>query len=273
VNMAMEGFYGVQAGAVLNLSRGSFKGAQLATANWSHGDFRGLQGSVVNYNNGAFVGLQAGVVNVNREELRGLQLAVVNVGGTVTGTQIGVVNIASKVKGAQIGVVNVADSVEGASVGIIPYVRDGYHTVAAWTGDLSQTNLSLKLGARHFYTLLGVGITKGDDDRTTYSTHFGFGFHITPTRTPLFVDVDLVATQMGNSSDFGERDSIIGTLRAVVGYQFARHFAVTFGPTYNVQTSWNNADYKTGLGILEHTKINGDTTVRMFPGFAFGVQL
>ena len=273
VNMAMEGFHGLQAGAVLNLSQGSFKGAQLATANWSHGDFRGLQGSVVNYNNGAFVGLQAGVVNVNRDNLHGLQLAVVNVGGTVTGTQLGVVNIATRVKGAQIGVVNVAGSVEGASVGVIPFVRDGYHTLTAWTGDLSHANLSLKTGARHFYTLLGGGVTKGDDDRTTYSTHFGLGFHITPSRTPLFVDVDIVATQMGNSSDFGKRDSIIGTFRAVVGYQVARHLAVTFGPTYNVQSSWNKSDYKTGLGILEHTKIDGDTTVRMFPGFAFGVQL
>jgi len=273
VNMAMEGFHGLQAGAVLNLSQGSFKGAQLATANWSHGDFRGLQGSVVNYNNGAFVGLQAGVVNVNRDNLHGLQLAVVNVGGTVTGTQLGVVNIATRVKGAQIGVVNVAGSVEGASVGVIPFVRDGYHTLTAWTGDLSHANLSLKTGARHFYTLLGGGVTKGDDDRTTYSTHFGLGFHITPSRTPLFVDVDIVATQMGNSSDFGKRDSIIGTFRAVVGYQVARHLAVTFGPTYNLQSSWNKSDYKTGLGILEHTKIDGDTTVRMFPGFAFGVQL
>jgi hypothetical protein len=287
VNMALNGFTGIQVGATLNLSRGTFTGAQLGTANWSHGDFRGLQGSVVNYNNGTFHGLQAAVVNVNRYTLHGMQagvvnlaggtegiaVAVVNIGGNVSGTQIGVVNIADKVKGAQIGVVNVADSVQGASIGLIPFVRDGYHTVSAWTGDLSRTNLSLKLGARHFYTLLGGGITNDADSRTTYSTHLGLGFHITSQQSPLFVDVDIFATQMGNSSDFGERDSVIGTFRAVVGYQIARHLALTLGPTYNVQTSWNKSDYKIGSGILEHTKINGDTTVRMFPGLAFGLQI
>lgn len=287
VNMALDGFYGLQAGAMLNVSRGNFEGAQTATANWSQGNFRGMQAAVANYNDGAFVGLQAGVVNVSRGDLRGLQagvinfaggidglaLAVVNIGGTVTGTQIGVINIATKVKGTQLGIINVADEVEGASVGIIPFVRDGYHGLSVWSGDVSRMNMSLKLGARHFYTVLGGGITTGDDDRQTYSTHLGMGFHITPSRRPLFVDVDLVGTQFGNANDYGQRASVLGTLRAVVGYQLASHLAVTLGPTFNVQTSWNNRDYKVGSGTWEKVSREGETTLRMFPGFAFGLQI
>lgn len=288
VNMALGGFYGLQTGALLNVSHGAFTGVQAAMFNWSEGDFKGVQAAVINYNSGKFVGFAPAVINVNRGEFKGfqagvvnlagvldgsLQMGVVNIGGTVTGAQIGVVNVASKVKGTQIGVVNVANSMEGASVGIIPFVRDGYHGLSFYTSDTSRTNVSLKLGARHFYTVLGGGITKGDDDRQTYSTHLGLGFHITPPGGPMWVDLDVVGTQMGNSSDYGERDSTLGTLRAVLGYSVAKHFALTLGPTFNVETSWNKMDYKAGLGVLEKVYRDGDTTVRLYPGFVLGVQI
>lgn len=302
VNIATGGFTGFAGAGLANVSRGPFKGAQLSSLNWSDGDFTGLQAASINFNDGAFRGLQAASVNVNgggftgmqagavnvnggwlkgvqagavnvSEGLNGVQVAAVNIGGDVSGTQIAAINVARKVRGAQIGVINVAESVEGESLGLLPLVKDGYHRLALWSSDLSLSNLGIKLGGRHVYTLLGGGLGSGNDERRTYSTFVGLGGHITPWGGPLFLDIDLVATQQGNRDDFGERDSLVGTLRVVLGYEIARSFAVTLGPTYNVLTSWEGQDYETGLGVFEKVYREGDTTVRLFPGFVLGVQI
>lgn len=286
VNMALGGFKGFQAGALLNVSKDWFKGMQASTINWSQGDFLGLQAGVFNNNAGDFEGLQAGVVNLNggtfegvqagvvniAEAMSGTQVAVVNIGGSVSGSQIGVVNIATKVGGFQAGVVNVADSVDGASLGLLPIVGDGYHRLALWSSETSLSNLGLKLGSRHVYTLLGGGLTNGPDDRSLYSLHLGLGVHI-PASSRLFVDIDLVGTQLGNRSDFGQRASVLGSLRVVLGYQIARHLAITLGPTYNVLTSWNDEDYDVGWSLGRSTIEEGEATLRMYPGFVLGVQL
>lgn len=287
VNMAFAGFKGLQAGAVLNVSKGTLVGLQAATANWSQGDVRGVQAAVFNMNAGSVTGLQAGVININggqvdglqagvvniSEGVEGAQIAVVNIGDSVAGSQIGVINVATKVSGFQLGVINVADSVGGASVGLLPLVAKGYHALAAWSSETSASNLGIKLGSQHVYTLFGGGLTNGPSDENQWSLHLALGVHLPAAQGRLFVDIDVMASQIGSRSDFGERASVLGALRAVVGYRVARHFALTLGPTYNVLTSWNGEDYDVGWSFARHVEREGEATIRMYPGFVLGFQI
>jgi hypothetical protein len=155
-------------------------------------------------------------------------------------------------------------------------VGDGYNHLTTWSSDVSLANLGVKLGTRHFYVLLGAGITNGDRSRngTLLSTQLGFGAHLVPGDGRLFVDVDVVSAAISRSDDLGQdQDGQLGTLRLSVGWQLASHLALVGGPTYNVQTSWNGADHQPGLGFAERVIRDGATTVRMFPGFVLGLQI
>jgi hypothetical protein len=123
--------------------------------------------------------------------------------------------------------------------------------------------------------LLGAGLTtdaEATGDRP-FSMSFGLGGHITPVPGPLFFDVDVVSTQYAGRGQWENQDRNLASLRLQVGWQLARRFAITAGPTFNVQTTWDGADYTPGLGIAQRVYREGDTTVRLFPGFVVGVQL
>ncbi len=268
-NYAAGSFHGVQLG-IVNYSLSEFKGVQLGVLNAGRGPASGAFVSVVNSYGGSHKGLQLAVVNVARET-HGLQLAVVNVGDSVYGMQFGTVNVARTVRGGQFGIVNIARSVEGESFALLPLIGDGYHAVSLWAADTSVLNFGVKLGARHLYTLLGVGIKKDDADRTTYSHHIGFGWHMN-TSSRWFVDLELVSSHFGNDDDFGSRASVLGTLRAVAGYRLVDDLAIIAGPSFNTEVSWEGKDFSDGLGFLQRVEHHGDVTVRQFPGFLIGMQ-
>jgi hypothetical protein len=299
-NIVDDEMRGVQLSPGMNLVRGSARGLQTTSgANVTLGDFRGLQDGVINYIGGELRGVQIGVAGAIRGGMRGLQInvasagegemrgmqmgvvsvasrmygpqiAVVNVGGTVSGMQLGVVNVASKVNGLQLGVVNVADSVAGASVGVVSLVRDGYHRLAFWSSDLSPTNIGFKLGSRHVYTLLGFGVSETDDHKALMHAQAGLGVHVS-LGDRLFLDIDGITSSFGTSADWSQ-DGAFSSLRAVVGWQIFRHLAVTVGPTFNVHVV-ETGERRPGLGWLERTTSDGDTTVRFFPGFVAGLQI
>jgi len=268
-NYATGSFHGVQLG-VVNYSQSEFKGVQLGAINAGRGPRSGVFTSVVNTHEGATTGLQLAVVNVARET-HGLQLAVLNVGDSIHGLQFGTVNVARTVRGGQFGIVNIARSVEGESFALLPLIQDGYHAVSLWSADTSVLNLGVKLGARHLYTLLGVGIKKDDADRTTYSHHIGFGWH-TRTDGRWFLDLELVSSHFGNDDDFGRRASVLGTLRVVAGYRLVDDLAFIAGPSFNTEVSWDGKDFSDGLGFLQRVEHHGDVTLRQFPGFLVGMQ-
>lgn len=279
VNIARDGLAGLQIGAFANIGKGTATGAQVAMANYQDGDVRGTQIAVINAATQKTTGVAVGVANYSGS-VAGAQIGVVNVGGAIGGTQIGVVNIASEFTGAQIGVVNVARRGKGASLGLLPLVGDGYNRVAVWSSDLSSSNLGFKLGTPWLYTVWGFGVTGGDrrTDDTLFALTGGIGTHLVPfaraLRGRLFVDIDAVTTQLAPTDDFdGRSHTNLSSLRLTVGWQLMPRLAITGGPTFNVQTSWDGRDYETGLGIAEKVLRDGDTTVRLFPGFVLGVQI
>ncbi len=299
-NITLGDFRGAQFG-VANWVRGSQRGAQIGNINWTGGDSTGLQAGVFNGTGGKARGGQVGVINLTGGEHhgfeigvanaadglrgfqtgvanvtgagRGFQLGVANVAGEMTGAQISVVNVGRKVRGLQFGVVNIAESVDGASIGIINIIGDGYNKVSLWSSDLLASNVGLKLGSKHAYTLLGFGAGQGEAGKTLYGSSLGLGAHITPWQR-IFIDVDAVGTHFMEEGNWDAENVAMGSLRLTFGFQLFRHLAITAGPTYNVYVrKIAGPDFTPGLGVLESTHRGDEFEARRFPGFLIGLQI
>ncbi|MFP2906190.1 LA_2272 family surface repeat-containing protein [Pyxidicoccus sp. 3LFB2] len=307
-NVAGGDFFGIQSSVGVNVVRGMMEGAQLTVgantvagavngaqmsvgANVATGSVRGAQlGVGLNVAGGPVVGLQAAVGANVASEMSGLQmssgvsyarhisggqLSLINVGGQVNGAQVGLVNVAGRVKGAQVGLLNVAGHTEGESVGLLSFVGNGQAHVQVWGSDVSLTNVGLKLGGRHLYTLLTAGFTPAlDGESRRYVLGAGFGGHIPLGR--FYVDVDVVGSTVHSRRIFEESEHVLGQLRLMAGWQVARRFAVFGGVTANTLVSWDEDERWEDLGIgpeWRETSDGGRTVVRTWPGLVAGVQL
>ncbi|MES1157813.1 MAG: caspase family protein [Haliangium ochraceum] len=294
INWAGGRLRGGQVGGAFNAAGGGY-GYQIAgAANAVKSDFDGLQlagGANVSYRGSRSRGLQlAGGANI-ADTFQGTQIAVFNFGGDVTGAQVGVVNIARKVRGAQIGVVNVAEDMDGASFGLVTFVRNGIHDLDLSVSEVGAPILSGVLGARHFYTRLGVGLLAGpsdipggrdvvsrsEADRKHYLMVWGFGGRLY-LQDRFTVDVEAMGTQYFPTNVFDGNEAenaVTGSLRIIAAVRLAANLRIIFGPTYNVAVGWNGTDLVTGSGFAEAvpTSTSGGTTVRMYPGFMAGLRI
>lgn len=306
VNLAMGGMRGLQMG-MGNVSNREFRGAQLAMANFAAGSMSGAQIGMVNVVKDATHGAQIGLVNVARVPEHGAQVGLVNVQGTAPdthgaqvglvsmtgskerygamislvnvgrrlhGAQIGLVNIADEVEGAQVGLVNFARKNSGVSIGLVPIVLDGDNRFVAWYSTSSMGNVGVKLGTRHVYVLLGAGATNDTyrNGKREISSTFAIGGHGTLTG-PVFLDFDLCGTNFYTIAKDGDEDRQLHALRLQLGYQIARHLAVSAGPTLNVQIAKGEDDrIPRNVNWAMHTWTKDDYTVRLYPGLVAGLQ-
>lgn len=309
-NVAGGDFLGVQSGVGVNVVRGAMEGAQLSVGlNTVAGTVNGAQlGVGANVATGAVRGAQLAVgLNVAGSPMRGLQMAaganiasemsgvqissgvsiarhinggqvsIINVGGAVEGAQVGLVNVAGSVDGAQVGLINVAGRTEGESVGLLSFVGDGQANLAVWSSDVSLTNVGVKLGSKHLYTLLTAGFTPPrGGERRRYTFGAGIGGHIPLDR--FFVDMDLVGSSLHSRHWFSDEESehVLGQFRVMGGWQVARHFALFAGVSANTLVTWNGSDRWNDVGIGPQWREESDggrTVVRTWPGVLAGVQL
>ncbi|MCY1017545.1 hypothetical protein [Pyxidicoccus sp. MSG2] len=268
---------GAQLGVGANVATGAVRGAQLAVGvNVAGGPVRGLQMAA-----GANIASEVSGVQMSSgvsfaRHISGGQVSIINVGGKVDGAQVGLVNVAGSVDGAQVGLVNVAGNSEGESVGLLSFVGNGQAHLLAWSSDVSLTNVGVKLGGKHLYTLLTAGFTPSlGEDRRRYTLGAGFGGHIPLDR--FYVDIDLVGSSLHTRRLFSEDSQhVLGQLRVMGGLQVASHFSVFAGVSANTLTSWNGSDEwkEVGLGLdWREVSDSGRTVVRMWPGVLAGVQL
>ncbi|QQR44992.1 hypothetical protein JKA73_02260 [Myxococcus xanthus] len=276
VNVAGKSLLGAQLGVGANVSGGPVRGLQAAVgANIATGRVHGLQASAGLNVAGQMTGLQmsSGVSYVRN--LSGAQLSIINVGGEVDGAQVGIVNIASNVTGAQVGILNVARELDGEAVGILSFVGGGQAHVQAWASDVALTNVGVKLGGRHIYSLFTVGYSPSiDEDRRRFVMGAGLGGHIPAGR--FFFDIDAVSSTVHTKRLFDDTNHVLAQLRLTAGWQVARHFAVFGGVSANTLVTWDDSDPWKELGIgpqWRHVADEGRTTVRMWPGLLAGVQI
>ncbi|WP_338871704.1 LA_2272 family surface repeat-containing protein [Myxococcus stipitatus] len=262
-NLAGESLNGLQMAVGGNVASGVSRGVQMAAGVNVASDLSGLQ-------------MSSGVSYAGK--LSGAQVSIINVGGSVDGAQVGLVNVASRIDGAQVGLVNVAGETQGESVGLLSFVGNGQANVQVWASDVALTNLSLKLGGQHIYTLLNVGLTPPmGGDRRRYTMGLGIGGHIPLGR--FFVDMDLMGSSVHANRLFDFEDDtnhVLGQLRLIAGWQVARRFAVFGGVSANTLVTWNGSDPWKELGIgpeWKETSESGRTTVRTWPGILAGIQI
>lgn len=285
-NTLGRSMHGVQMAGVTNVVMGQATGAQMAGAvNVAAGMTTGLQAAgVANVAGAPVTGVQmAGVANIARgpvagaqmsgvmnaaEDVSGAQLGVLNIGGDVDGAQVGVVNIARRVRGVQLGVVNVADDVT-LPIGLLSIVREGQIHLQAWASDTSVANVGLKLGSRHVYTLLAVGLDPlSEDMRWTTSAGLGVMMPVGPG----WVSLDGLASNRYRL-DKAENDSLLHTqVRLLGGWQLAKHLSVFAGPTLNVLNDFGSRE-ETSFGSEWMRWSGKDGRVQVWPGLVAGIEI
>ena len=123
-----QNVYGIDLGAVGNITDHTFGGIQLAGGfNWNKGDATiiGLQGALANVNDQktSLIGVQVGAYNHNSGEssLGGVGLGLVNRSDhmNIIGIQAGLYNSAKNVYGFQVGLFNSCDSLHGLQIGLV----------------------------------------------------------------------------------------------------------------------------------------------------------
>jgi len=262
---------GLQASVGLNYVGQRASGAQLAVgANVVAGQATGLQASSGYNHAGALRGVQLGLVGSARE-ITGGQIGLLNIGGKVRGAQIGLINIGGKVRGSQIGLINLAEDSD-APVGLINLVKNGQHHLELWSSDTAPLNVGVKLGGRYVYSVLGVGLQPGEE-KTRWMLGLGLGGHV-PISRRFFLEMDAVAWQINDDQAWTDELNILGKLRVIGGYSFARHFSVFAGATLNVLTT--RVDDGADFGLIRGRRVTSDdaeTTVRIWPGFVAGMRI
>ena len=288
-SLADGGLDGAQFSGLFSHSGAASRGAQFSGL-FSHtdGSLHGFQLAGLFNANSETTGAQlAGLFNTS-EDVRGFQLAgLFNSARDVRGLQFGLVNVARQVKGVQFGLINVSEDVQGVPFGLINVVENGVADLGVATSDLAPAHLTLKLGARSFYTVASFGLQTtgatvydGDKgDRWIGQVGFGTRFSI----HPLELDVELLT---GTFQRFGvwddERLNLINTARFGLSYRIAEHLAIIGGPTVNVlitdsglsaaDLSYTASPFPGLNGEGDEGENVGDVVTTVWPGFFVGAQ-
>lgn len=276
-NVAGRGLRGVQGTVGVNVSTGDTRGVQAAVGANLAGDLRGLQGSVGANLARDGVGAQITVGANLARDLDGGQIGSVNIARDVRGFQIGLVNFGSTITGTQIGLVNFAKEVKGANIALLAFEREGRHDLLLYTSESDLANLELKLGGKHFYTVLGGGVRPGRHGWVG----IGWGGHIDLGST-WWMDLDALGqtytpistfTQPvdGVPTEFRPFGSATGVARArlTVGAQLARQLAVFGGVHMAGRFSvWEPKN----LDVVPAFLADPEEEILLWPGAFVGLQ-
>ena len=286
VNVGAGTVDGLQATGFVNVTTGWQQGGQLSGfVNLLTDSLWGVQGTgFVNVATGGVRGAQlSGFVNYTRH-LRGLQATgFVNVAsGDVQGAQLaGFVNYAHHLKGVQVGLLNVADSVDGVPIGLVSIVRkNGYRRLELWYGDALQANVAFKMGVSRFYNMLVFGTQFADTD-FRWGLGYGVGT-LLPITSAFSMNIDLFTLQVHEDNQRLFESSalnLLNTLRLSLNLQLAKHFTLWAAPTFNVMVSqYQQPDSRIVGSTIAPSwtnydrTFNGQTNVKMWPGFQVGLR-
>ncbi|MDR0457245.1 MAG: caspase family protein [Treponema sp.] len=253
--------------------------------NHTVGNIRGLQASgIYNYAGGDFQGLQtSGIFNHTVGNIRGLQASgIYNYAGEISGVQTGLVNINKGGKGAMFGLVNISKSEDIIPFGLVNIMKNGIFHPFIFVDDMLFTNIGLRSGSKHFYTLLSVGI--GGDvlfNRTEnryFVTRAGFGYEYTINK--FFIDIDISAGTIYSTNgmnwdqysheSFGSFITETSQLRLTAGYTIFEHLGVFAGISYDYFYKHQNSPDPRNFGGLMIGDVLGHYAHKF--GFFGGIQ-
>jgi hypothetical protein len=269
---------GVQAAVGAAVSRGRMSGIQSALGvAISTGDLRGIQTATVSLGRARVDGVQIGFAVSHAKHLHGVQLGAVNHAHDTNGMQIGLVNVTrGEAKGVQLGLINYADEAD-ASIGVIPVTKQGGVWFDLWTSDTQLIHAAVKFRARKTYSFLTVGLHPiGFDDARSFSAGFGFGGPLV-WRERFSIELDNAVSAVNAGFRISREPYLLDTLRLVIAWRPARHFAIwgalTGNALFDMQLS---EDQEFRPGYKWATRV-GDPNmtgvgVKIWPGFAAGFE-
>ncbi|WP_224995317.1 secretin and TonB N-terminal domain-containing protein [Cesiribacter sp. SM1] len=272
--------YGLQAGGFGNIT-GDLEGAQLGGFGNIAADVEGLQAAGFgNIADSVGRGAQFGGFGNIAGSIKGVQAAGFgNIAGRVEGVQMaGFLNAASYVKGVQLGFINIADSMNGIPIGFLSIVKNGHRSLELWTADDFEANLAFKTGVERFYNIFAAGGQVQDPNR------WGFGYGIGAQwrlSNRFRLNTDAISYHVFESGidegwDWEWELNQLSKFRLLAGWQFARHFSIFAGPTYNVMVSQvENEEGVIGSQLPSYSfydETRGSTNVKMWIGFNAGVR-
>ena len=275
--------HGLQIGGIATSARGPMAGLQMGGITTVAQRFRGLQMAGIVAVGEDVQGLQLSPINVARDQA-GMQLGVVNVVDEGAGLRFGVVNVARQTRGFQFGVVNVAKQDDGESFALINVIGNGIHDVAFYATDAMLTNLAFKLGGRHLYTSLGAGYQPGDSvpagtrmistGTARWGSSVGIGWRLgVPAGRLEALEVEANGTSVYHTWSVTGTPPMLNALRVTAVVRLAAHLSLLAGVACNVVVAQDGRDLDLSLGGPEHVIRDGQTTVRIYPGFVAGLQL
>jgi caspase domain-containing protein len=307
-NFTMGNVHGLQGSGIFNYAGTSLRGFQWAgIANSVHGPAKGFQGAgisnfnsasskgfqgagVLNFNRGGAYGFQgAGIVNVNNGESYGFSAAGIgNYADTVTGVQIAGISNAARTelngmqigltnyakhhsRGVQLGLVNVAKTSDGVPIGLINAIGDGMLALTLWGSDNSMGNFAVKMGSRHFYSILGYGAHPiGDEDERRDSLIAGLGGHF--DFEPIWLEIDFLTHSLHKDFSWTNTgaDNLF-KLRLTVGWRPVDQFSIFAGPTLNMLISDSRETVEVIPSLWSDTRADANFDLNI--GFIVGIQI
>nr|WP_164009170.1 caspase family protein [Pyxidicoccus trucidator] len=252
-NLAFAGGTGGQMSAGFNSAEGDYTGFQLSTtANRAAAKLRGFQA--------------AAGINL-AERLAGAQVGLINISGDVSGAQVGLINVAADVRGVQLGLINIADDVS-VPIGILSIVRKGRLAFEATSDDALPLAVSIKYGSRTVYVLVTEGVRIENRSVRTL-TLMGLGVHFPLAEAErYYLDVDLSTQFIG-----GDGAGSLSRLRAMVGWELKRRFAVFAGVSLNLYEPSDEGEELDPSLLPQWNLGRGPDATQVWPGLLFGVRI
>lgn len=280
INLGAKKGFGTQVAGLLNVNKEKFSGVQIAgIANIVRGKVKGFQlsglSNIIN-NSDSLVIQTSGLLNWSSKNLRGLQLSgLVNVAkDTLRGVQLsGLFNKVKNNHGVQIGLVNISEEASGIAIGLVNYVENGYRSVEISSNEAFLTNLTYKMGSRHFYTIYTVGI--GNPETQLFRLGFGFGTNI-PITNKLSFTLD------GTASIYAEKvenlsHNMNNRLDLLLNFQPSKRFYFALGPAFNANINFNSKESQPEFSSLispfySETGTNNRNELTLGASYAIGIR-
>ncbi len=291
---------GVAAALALSIVSGTLHGAQLSSGaaiagsgggvqlavgfSWVREDFVGVQAGVgftkaahlegvqlssgLNVVTRGFEGAQLGLLNVGGGSSVGAQVGLINVGGEVSGAQIGLLNIAARSKGLQLGLLNIAKESD-APIGLLSIGGERIHVTLAATETLPLT-VNVKLGARHVYSILALGMSFRQ--KPTYGWGLGVGWRTSTERWRLATEL-ITQSLHPSSRPTWSSSELLASLRINVGFRFTPWLSVYAGPSLNFMVDFSDDATELKPLIGWTTSSRPGVPSMLYPGLQVGVEL
>ncbi|PWJ36085.1 LA_2272 family surface repeat-containing protein [Sediminitomix flava] len=238
------GLQGIEFGSVVNITN-QVTGFQVAGVSNISESLRGVQISVVNITKDA-TGGQFGILNESTE-LKGSQIGVINRTGNMKGAQFGLINRSKNSTGAMVGLINVADSLTGAPIGLINVIRkNGFRGMEFSYTDSFQLTGTYKVGVDPFYTMIGFGYQKSDNDYERWGIGLGIGSQWKIAHDGwVKMGIEAMTYQVAENEFWTNQLNLLNQMRLNFAVQLSGNTSLIFGPSFNLQIR------ETSLGAQE----------------------